>query len=52
MESQTSAKALARRKLFELCDGTRTMDEICVITSLSNRELMEFCSSEPNIHLL
>jgi len=52
IETQTAASAVARRKLFELCDGTRTMDEICVNTGLSTRELMEFCSSEPNLHLL
>ena len=52
MEFQTSPSAVARRRLFELCDGTRTMDEICVNTALSTRELMEFCSSEPNLHLL
>ena len=51
-EFQTPPGALARKKLFELCDGTRTMDEICVITSLSTREIMEFCNSEPNLHLL
>lgn len=47
-----SPSAIARRKVLELCDGTRTMDEICVITSLSTRELTELCTSEPNLHLL
>ncbi len=41
-----------RKRLLALCDGTKTMDEICVATTLSTQELMEFCDSEQNIYLL
>jgi hypothetical protein len=41
-----------RKRLLTLCDSNRTMDEICVATGLSTKEVMEFCNSETNIFLL